>query len=370
MDDVWQIASGGVLLRTTWWRTGAVLLALNYAALACSHAAEPTPNKKQIEIEALVVQLKSDDEEVRDKATKSVADRALEDWELLKAHAESTEPEVRARVRRAMAGAAQSLLPKWIEQTEKEIAAHDAYKREFEQAMKKFEKNEETDEWERQLAAFALAEQRIGDQIKQRTHAARELAEKEEDLKADQAKIEAEFKPQRDALAEKIQKAKEALKTAKEKAGEGSFERYKKLREAFVARDRAERPETLRLRTRLLQLRDLRGDRALNLAYRHDMHRAYDPRLLPFEKRLGLKIAYEDMDLTFSQAMVRIGEWAGVEIVLSPNVPAEVAESAKADKRSTEQDLKSLIIGLAAMQNLECQIDADAQRIVIAPKRK
>jgi hypothetical protein len=350
--------------------SGVILFALCAWPFAATRAGEVPADKKQAEIEALVAQLRSDDDEARDKATAAIAGRALEDWERLKPFAESTEPEVRARVRRAMAGAAQSLLPKWIEQTEKEIAAHDAYKREFEQAIKGLEKNEETLEWERQLAELELADKRLTDQIRARVQAAKDLAEKEEDLKADQANIEAKFKLERDALAEKILKAKEALKTAKEKAGEGSSERYRKIREEFVARDRSERPESLRLRTRLLQLCDLRGDRALNLAYRPDMNRAFDPRLLPFEKRLGLKIAYEDMDLTFSQVMARMGEWAGVEMVVSPKVPAEIADGAKADKRSTEQDLKSLIIGLAAMLNLECQIDADAQRIVIAPKRK
>ncbi|MCW8131606.1 MAG: hypothetical protein KIS92_14765 [Planctomycetota bacterium] len=306
-----------------------ILLACAAASVVLGAADVHTVPPKA-DLEALVAQLRGDDPEARDAATKALGEHALELWDKLLPLAGGDEPEVRARVRSAMTRAAVGRIPAWIKDAEKDLYNQEKFRHDFRAAV---------------LQPV--------------------LCEEEKALKAKLAELE-----RAEAGADEARRA-ELAEEKKRLSAEASGARnaaYERLRAAYLKREAAERKETLRLRTRLFQLYQLRADREVTLAFRPDMQAAYDPKLLPFEKRLGLTVCYECLDETFAQAMARIGAWAGIEIVIAPEVSEEKRIRALADQRVTEQDVRSLAAGLAAVLELDCRVDAEAQRITILPR--
>lgn len=303
---------------------------------------------EKFDVDALAAELRSDDMEVREAAARKIYARALEHWDQLKPLAASTDPELRARVRGAMARAAIQLIPRWVHETEAAVKKHEAYRLEFQAAVKRLEQSPES---------LAL-EARLADVNKQIAGSHAQL------LKQPDAESQ--------AAMEALQQARERLNAELDRARRANAEtnrlQYAELRRVFLKQEEAARPEYLRLRTRLLQLYQLRADREVSLVYHEAMNQGYDPRALPFEKRLQLTVSYENLGQSNAATLARLGAWTGIEIVFAPELAQHPTAKAVADERVTEQDLKSLVTSIAELIGCECKVDEAAQRITLVPK--
>lgn len=323
------------------------------AALACglcraTGAGEVRSIPEKFDVDALAAELRSDDMEVREAAARKIYARALEHWDQLKPLAASTDPELRARARGAMARAAIQLIPHWVHEAEAAVKKHEAYRLEFQAAVKRLEQSPES---------LALGVR---------------LAEVNKQIASSHDQLLKQPDAESKAALEALQQARERLNAELDRVCRANAEtnklQYAELRRVFLAQEEAARPEYLRLRTRLLQLYQLRADREVSLVYHEAMNRGYDPRTLPFEKRLRLTVSYENLGQSNAAALARLGAWTGIEVGFAPELAQHPTAKAVADERVTEQDLKSLVTSIAELIGCECKVDEAAQCITLVPK--
>ncbi|MBI3830650.1 MAG: hypothetical protein HY291_14105 [Planctomycetes bacterium] len=297
------------------------------AALPITHAAEEKPADS---FEKLLAQLKSDDFESREAATKAIAThlaanwdacvKALKEgdeetrermqkvltahsedvWEQLRALAEGPDGDLKKRARKAMAGATLRLLPKLLEAEEAEL-------------------KKRTEEWQ-------------------------------------------------DARAKTMQELEglEKQKEGPEKKADASS-RQAELKTAMDKRESEWRVEQNRMQSRVDQIKQAMQDREPEFLYSPEKPNAWRPELVSFEKRLKLKVSVEFVDTPVDKALAQVSACIGLPVELDPKC-GNASDLPPISLRVTNMEATLALEWVGKLAELEVRVDEKTKKIVLGKK--
>jgi len=297
-------------------------MALVLAACPCYLAGEQ--QRREADTEELIKRLSSDDFETRERATTALAERAESIWDRLKELSQAGEPEVRARVRRAMAAPGQRRLTALLEAAKKELDAA-AAAAEKDAAVTKAK--EELESKNIQDAATALT-----------------------------ALLNA---PSEERKGAAFQAREKALRDAEDAAAK----RLADLKAAAEARRKAERMKNNRLQTRVDQLRQALDEGGV--LFEPGTPKEWDPALLPFGRRVKCRVSFEFVDVPLDDAVKALEAWSGVQMSIDNAVLAPTI-----NLRVQDMSVDLALEWISKLADLDCRVDAEAQKILITKPKE
>ena len=237
----------------------------------------------EVDADELIRRLASGDFETREKATVALSERAGELWDKLVQASRSPDLEVSTRAKRALAEPTQRGLAALLEKTNTDLAAAEKAVVAENTAELKAAHEQEQAQIKLELEAEALA-----------AHLRMTNSHEDADRKALEAKQEAARK-----AGEELAKARLEHQT-KQEAQKKAFERRREM-----------------LRSRQTQLKSLID---LRECLGRGPLKEWEPKLLPFERRLRLPVSFEFDGTPLGEALARMTELVQVKIVRDEEV--------------------------------------------------
>lgn len=294
------------------------------AAMPIAHAAEEKPADS---FEKLLAQLKSDDFEVREAATKEIGTRLAANWDACVKALKDGDEETRERLQKALNEHSEDVWDKL-----KVLAEGPAG---------------DLQNCARKAMAFATLRQLPKLQDAEET----ELKKRTEEYQTARLKTMQEI---------------EALEKREDKAiGENRLIELKKDVEKCEVEWRMEQS---RLQSRVSQIKQAMQDREPDFLYTPEKPKTWSPELVSFEKRQKLKVTFEFVDTPVDKALAQLSALIAIPVELDPKC-GTASDLPPLSLRVTEMDATLGLEWVRKLADLEIRVDAKARKIVLWKKQ-
>lgn len=300
-------------------------LAIVFLFVAC-RAEEKAPDS----FEKLLAQLKSDDFETREAATKAIGGHLAANWDACEKALKDGDDETRERL-------------------QKVLNAHSE------------------DVWDK---LKVLAEGPAGDlkncARKAMASATARLLPKL--LEAEDAKLKKRAEEWQDAHAktsEKIEALEKQVAGSEEK--DDAVRRLTELKKAFEEREIAWRVEQSRLQSRVDQIKQAMEDREPEFLYTAERPKAWSPDLVSFEKRVKLKVSFEFVDTPLDKALSQVAALIGVPVALDPKC-AKDSDLPPISLRVSDMEASLALEWVGKLADLQIRQDEKKRKFVLGKR--
>lgn len=293
--------------------------------------------------------LGSDDFEEREEATKVLGKQAEVLWDQLRPLADSEDPEVRCRSRAALAQVGRTLVPKWLEKVQADLASHDLYHQEFKKRFKALDTVSLKEDLEAKIKVYeadlSIMEERCATEMEAFITSAEE--EREAALKAVEDKWDASIQETK----WKLKRARFDLNRIDSLDLDVFRNLYRSLRDEYEQARNARRPEFMVLKNRLAQLQHLEKSR-MDLVLTECLPEVWDPCLVQLNRRLDLPMDMETQDEGFEHIILLLSRIGGLHIKVDETLKLR-ASNWSVGYHVLNCTLKDALNWLASLHSLE-----------------